>query len=109
MLEHIRDWAKAVQNMKAMLKYGGIILITTRSVGFHVHGYPEDYWRFDKDDMKHIFSDFEIVALEDDTHDPGVFVKARACDGISESLSAYKAYSIHSKERDVVGGWETKE
>lgn len=42
LLEHARDWRAAVQNMKGVLKPGGTLLVTTRSKGFHVHGYPWD-------------------------------------------------------------------
>src|SRR5947208_10127189 len=40
LLEHVKDWRAAVTNMKAVLKPMGTLLITTRSVGFKLHGYP---------------------------------------------------------------------
>jgi hypothetical protein len=46
LLEHVKDWRAAVANMKAVLKPMGTLLITTRSRGFKVHGYPYDQWRF---------------------------------------------------------------
>ncbi len=76
-LEHIRDWRKAINNMKLLLRPGGYLYITTRSRGFKYHGYPHDYWRYEIDDMKRIFSDFEILSLCRDWEAPGVFLKAR--------------------------------
>lgn len=77
-LEHVFDWKKAIFNLKHIVKKGGIIFITTRSRGFPYHAYPYDFWRFEKNDMRSIFSDFEGLILEADKKDsPGVFLKAR--------------------------------
>jgi len=63
--------------MKAVLKPGGLIYITTRSRGFSYHAYSHDYWRYEIEDMEKIVGDFEITALEKDWEAPGVFLKAR--------------------------------
>ena len=76
-LEHVEDWRTAVRNLKAVIRPSGVILLTTRSRGFHLHDYPGDYWRFGVGDMKQIFGDFLDVTVEPDPKDPGVFVKAR--------------------------------
>ncbi len=65
-LEHIKDWRKAISNIKAVCKPNGIILITTRSYGFGYHGFPYDFWRYELEDMKRIFSDCEILSLQKD-------------------------------------------
>lgn len=85
-------------------KEGGFILITTRSKGFHYHGYPYDFWRFEIDDMRNIFQDCEILALEKDSSAPGVFIKAKKMNNFNEiDLSSYALYSIilNRKVKDI--------
>lgn len=77
LVEHVRDWRSVFRNLKAVVREGGVLLLTTRSPGFAYHGWPQDYWRYTQRDMHAIFADMEIEALEDDPSSPGVFVKAR--------------------------------
>ncbi len=51
-LEHIRDWQKAVSEFKQVLRPGGLLLITTRSRGFPYHGFPDDFWRYERSDFE---------------------------------------------------------
>jgi hypothetical protein len=53
------------------------IYITTRSYGFPFHAFPYDFWRYEIEDLRRIFSDFEIIRLVRDHESPGVFLKAR--------------------------------
>jgi len=79
MLEHTQNWQSAIQNMKRVLRLGGLLVLTTRGPGFPFHGYPHDYWRFTPKDFQMIFLDMSILRLIPDpakTH-PGVFIKAR--------------------------------
>ncbi len=73
MVEHLEDWRGAVRQMKAVLKPGGRLLITTRSPGFPYHPHPVDCWRFTKEDFARIFGDMEIEEICDDPKEPGVF------------------------------------
>lgn len=95
MVEHVKNWRKAISNIKNICKPGGTILITTRSYNFSYHGFPYDFWRYEIDDMKHIFSDCIIKKLEKDPVEPGVFIKVVRPDKFTEkSLSDYELYSI---------------
>jgi len=95
LLEHVRDWRVVINNIKAALKRGGYLYITTRSYGFPWHSFPHDFWRYEDDDIRRIFSEFDIIALTKRHEDPGVFLKARkptACTPID--LSNIAIYSI---------------
>jgi SAM-dependent methyltransferase len=76
MLEHVWDWPAVVSNLKRSLSPLGHLLVTTRSVPFFYHPYPEDYWRFDLVDIATIFSDLQALTLEPDHEAPGVFFYA---------------------------------
>lgn len=94
-LEHVRDWRRVITNMKGLLENDGILIITTRSYGFGYHGYPYDFWRFEEQDMRAIFSDMCITDLESDASAPGVFLKAvKKLQFIEKDLSGYRLYSI---------------
>lgn len=77
MMEHVFDWRIVLHNLKGILKPGGLLLITTRSRGFGYHAFPYDFWRYQTDDMRILFSDLRILELMDDPLSPGVFVKAQ--------------------------------
>jgi len=95
MLEHTKNWNATIHNIKNICKRGGTIFITTRSYGYPCHGFPNDYWRYEINDMKNIFNDFEIIQLENDSLTPGVFMKARKPKNFTENdLSQIKLYSI---------------
>jgi SAM-dependent methyltransferase len=85
MLEHAEDWQAAMAGMIAVLRPGGVLLLTTRGPGFPRHGYPDDHWRFPVGVMQAIL---DAAALETDRCEPdpdpaspGVFVKARKPEG----------------------------
>lgn len=81
MLEHAADWQAAARGMISALAPGGVLVLTTRSEGFPLHGYPEDHWRFSAAAMGQIVKaaglDVERLEPDPDPASPGVFVKAR--------------------------------
>lgn len=100
MLEHVRDWPVIVTNMKQLLKPQGAIVITTRSFGFPFHGYPDDYWRYETEDIQAIFADFYIRALMPDPSEPGVFLKAvRPAIWNPVNLKSIELYSMKMERR----------
>ena len=108
MLEHVRNWRVVISNLKNVVKPGGILLLTTRSIGFRYHGYPYDFWRYELADMEAIFSDFKIDALESDALAPGVFLRAQKPDNFEEmDTSSYQLYSIVKRNRITdISDWD---
>jgi SAM-dependent methyltransferase len=108
LLEHVKDWTTAVNNMKGVLRDGGILLVTTRSKGFRVHGFPNDYWRYEPADMEAIFGDMDIQALERDSIAPGVFLRARKARAPQAvDLSELPLYSVLTRRRVLtVSRWD---
>jgi len=99
MLEHVKDWRIVINNLKEVLKPGGIIYITTRSKGFGYHAYPYDFWRYEIEDIKKIFSDFEILILEKDV-EPGILLKAKKpLDWKACNLNSISLYSMVENKR----------
>ena len=95
MLEHAEHWQLAISNIKQVCKPGGLMMITTRSRGFHIHGYPEDYWRYEMKDIPIIFEDCDLKILIRDEPNKGVLVKVKKPDKFQEKdLSGYSLYSI---------------
>ena len=99
MLEHIRNWKKVISNFKSIVRVGGTMIITTRSYGFPYHGYPYDFWRYEVEDIKNIFSDCSIVQIEKDP-ERGVFAKIKKPSDFTENdLSNYELYSVIVNKR----------
>lgn len=98
-LEHIKNWREAVRNIKGVCRVGGMVLLTTRSPGFPIHGHPFDYWRFTVNDIADIFADYEINDLRIDTEAPGVFVLAKKVPSSCIDLEVINPMAIDEKEK----------
>jgi len=100
MIEHVKDWRLIIHNFKNLLRPEGVLLITTRSIGYPYHGYPFDFWRYEVDDIRLIFSDFDIERTDNDQLSPGVFLRARKPRQFTEcDIASHKLYSIIKKTR----------
>ena len=84
LVEHVLDWRSAFRNMKRVLRPGGVLLLTTRSLGYPYHAAPHDYWRYELEDMRDIFADMEVISIEADPSMPGVFAAVRRPEGFVE-------------------------
>ena len=101
-LEHVEDWRLVISNFKNILRPGGFLLLTTRSIGFGFHEYPCDFWRYEEEDMNYIFSDFIINKIKKDSLAPGIFIKATKSNSFSEvDLLKYELYNIVEKKKTL--------
>jgi SAM-dependent methyltransferase len=109
LVEHVWDWRRAFANLKGVLAPGGLMLITTRSHGYPYHEAPHDFWRYELEDMRQIFRDMDITALEADPSMPGVFVKASKPAHYRESsLDDVDLFSVISDRRERRLAWLTQ-
>lgn len=106
LLEHLRYWREFIHIAKTAIRPQGVMIFTTRSKGFPFHHAPFDFWRYEEEDMREIFSDCEILAIESDTREvngwvtPGVFVAARKpSDFVEKDLADIELHSILTEER----------
>jgi SAM-dependent methyltransferase len=107
MVEHVRDWRRVFSNLKRICRPDGLVVITTRSPGYPYHAYPHDFWRYSLDDMKAIFADFDLLALESDPTYPGVFLMARKPRHFQEAdLSGLALVSVvtNRRQKDLADG-----
>ena len=94
-LEHVIDWRVVIDNMKMVLKNEGCIYVTTVARGFPYHAHPYDFWRYEVEDMRRMFMDFEIITLKENSEVLGVFLKARKPEKrVPVDLSNISLYSM---------------
>jgi len=78
MLEHVASWKAAIKSLVKAVKRGGVLALTTRSLGFPLHNYPVDTWRYSVDEMRAILEGAGLVvdSSEPDPQQNGVFAVA---------------------------------
>jgi len=59
-LEHAWDFRQGMEEIRRVTAPGGLALVTT-VFEFHVHAYPEDYWRFTPRAMERLLAGFPSV------------------------------------------------
>lgn len=60
-LEHVEDWKGFITNTWEVVREGGYIVCTMASKYKKRHAYPDDYWRFELDDIRRIYPRAEVV------------------------------------------------
>lgn len=102
LLEHVRDWRTIISNLKRVCKPLGTIIVTTRSKGYGYHAAPFDFWRYEAADIERIFSDCELISIEQDSSAPGIFATVRKSVSFTENdLSDLRLYSIVTGRRSA--------
>jgi SAM-dependent methyltransferase len=61
-LEHVNNPFSVVNELKRILKTGGIVAVST-PFNFRIHGPLPDNWRFTIHGLKVLFSEFEILSI----------------------------------------------
>jgi hypothetical protein len=96
MMEHAQDWRAAMRGLVDATAPGGVLVLTTRSAGFPLHGYPDDHNRFSVQAMGEILraAGLEVERLEADPQagHPGVFARARKPRGWTWPEDAQQAW-----------------
>mgnify|MGYP001213010811 FL=1 len=59
-LEHVKDWRAFFAVTWDMVKPGGWLVMTMASMDKGRHDYPDDYWRFDLDQIAEIYPVLEF-------------------------------------------------
>lgn len=96
MFEHVADWRRIAWNMVAVLKPGGLFVMTTRAPGFPVHNYPADHWRYTAEDLRTIFASLQIESVVEDRKDRGAFIAGRRKPGpILEAPVGFRPHEVH--------------
>ncbi len=61
-LEHLHTPEQAIKEMHRVLKTGGTLLLTTRFI-FPLHDTPNDYYRYTKYGLRHLFRNWEVIDI----------------------------------------------
>jgi SAM-dependent methyltransferase len=107
-IEHVENWRNGIRNLMNITKIGGLMLLTSRSKGFGEHGFPNDYWRYELEDVQFIFQNWDVQHLSKDLFvNPnngnqdhyGFFFKGRKKNDIIPKLDDIELYNIKTDPR----------
>lgn len=98
LLQHVEDFRVAINTLKKLLKTGGLLLVSTRSPGYGYCGYPVDLWRYELADFQTLFSDMQILNLEDD-RDRGILLKARKETEALANIDGHALFNVVANAR----------
>lgn len=76
MLEHDPAFWISMREMGSVLKPGGRLILTTRGIGFPLHEYPDDLWRFTHSAGRVLagLAGLEAILIEEDPQASGIFL-----------------------------------
>jgi SAM-dependent methyltransferase len=94
-LEHVRNPRRALENIREMLKIGGVAVVTTPFL-IRLHGSPEDHWRWSETGMRLLLQEAGFAPRSIETHSWG----NRAC--AVANLDDWVDYdpAVHSLENE---------
>lgn len=74
MLEHDPNPWLTLPEIARVLKARGVVILTARGIGYPLHGFPDDYWRFTESAFRHLFelAGLRVVETRPDPLKPGV-------------------------------------
>lgn len=77
-LEHVEDLFTSIRCMTAVLRPGGLLILTAAANGFPEHRYPVDCWRILPDGMKVLLQGMRDVDIQIHNLEGGPGILARA-------------------------------
>jgi len=72
-LEHDPQFWVTVQEMRRVLRKGGVLVITVPGINFAKHEMPRDYWRFTTEGLKKLFGGMWPIVVTENHRGTGVY------------------------------------
>lgn len=104
-LSHVQHWEVAISNIKGVCKPGGIILIVATG-RWPYRDYPQsteyrDWWRYSCTDMRHIFSDCQILSLGEIKRGKTILTCMKAKEPVAFKAVNLGGYQLKSARRGM--------
>lgn len=77
-LEHVEYPRKAIEEIYRILREDGILIISS-VMNFHIHDYPQDYWRFTPEGFRSLLKGFQssIISFAGESNFPSYCNRSR--------------------------------